>query len=762
MRKENKKSKESGSFRQRGEKQLHKSFIRSASIPGLWKKLAVVFVFSVIVLLLFEVTKSWILTNLTIWESHFITIIVLSIVATISSYYLNKKQEDMLLSLSMENDERILSEKALMESEEKLRSIMENSPDAIFMINPQGKYIYTNKAVTTMLGYTSDEMKEKTIADISPPDKLDEYFEIFKRVLVEGKTFAEIELLKNDGNYISTDLNTVLLPDGMVYGSCRDISERKQTELEQKIMFEITNGLTTNSNQNELLWLIHHSVKKAIYAENFFIALYDENTGLFSFPYFEDKFDQPPSPTAMSKSCTAYVYRSGKPLQLTEDSFQQLVEQNEVELVGYHSPSWVGVPLKTHSKTIGVLVLQHYEKDNVYSEKDVNFLATIGNQIAIVLEIKIAEQALRESETKLNVILQSTADGILAADGNGKVIKTNERFAQLWNIPTSLINSGDDNALLDFVLFQLIDPNEFISKVKKLYNSTDEDLDQLHFKDGRIFERFSSPLLMPDSSLGRVWSFRDITEQKRAELEIKERNEQLIKLNAEKDKFFSIIAHDLKGPFNGFLNLTELMADSTELFSPAEYIEYSKMLNEAARNLYKLLENLLEWAQVQKGAIDFTPKDSDLSKMVSQSIDTIFQRALQKKISIINEIIDTQKVYADEKMIGTVLRNLLSNAIKFTRTDGRAIIKSKWLDNDTIEVSVEDNGVGISEKDVNKLFKIEEKVSSKGTDGESSTGLGLLLCKEFIEMHGGKIWVESELGKGSKFKFTLHKSILTS
>ncbi|WP_025866352.1 sensor histidine kinase, partial [Prolixibacter bellariivorans] len=133
------------------------------------------------------------------------------------------------------------------------------------------------------------------------------------------------------------------------------------------------------------------------------------------------------------------------------------------------------------------------------------------------------------------------------------------------------------------------------------------------------------------------------------------------------------------------------------------------------------------------------------------------QRAKQKRISIINEVVNMQKVYADEKMIGTVLRNLLSNAVKFTRKDGKTIIRSQWLDDNIIEVSVEDDGIGIPEKDINRLFKIEEKVSSQGTEGESSTGLGLLLCKEFIEMHGGKIWVESEYGKGSKFKFTLHK-----
>ena len=168
----------------------------------------------------------------------------------------------------------------------------------------------------------------------------------------------------------------------------------------------------------------------------------------------------------------------------------------------------------------------------------------------------------------------------------------------------------------------------------------------------------------------------------------------------------------------------------------------------------------MEWAQVQRGSINFTPIDTDLSEMVSQSIDTVYQRALQKRITIDNEIVGTQKVLADEKMIGTVLRNLLSNAIKFTRKDGKVIIKTERTNNGTVEISVEDNGVGIAEKNVKRLFKIEEKVSSQGTDGEASTGLGLLLCKEFIEMNGGKILVESKEGKGSKFSFTLRKSVL--
>jgi len=247
----------------------------------------------------------------------------------------------------------------------------------------------------------------------------------------------------------------------------------------------------------------------------------------------------------------------------------------------------------------------------------------------------------------------------------------------------------------------------------------------------------------------------DITERKYAEDELNKNFEQVTKLNTEKDKFFSIIAHDLRSPFYGLLGLTELMAENTENFSQAEFVEHSKSLNNAAKKLYKLLEYLLEWAQIQNGAIEFTPNNFVLKKLVSESVDSIYERALQKRIEIINEVDNSQKVYADEKMIGSVLRNLLSNAVKFTRTNGKISIKTEHPNNGKVTISIEDNGVGIPEDDIEKLFKIEEKVRTHGTDGELSIGLGLLLCKEFIDLHGEKIWVESNEKTGSKFSFTL-------
>ena len=253
--------------------------------------------------------------------------------------------------------------------------------------------------------------------------------------------------------------------------------------------------------------------------------------------------------------------------------------------------------------------------------------------------------------------------------------------------------------------------------------------------------------------------FSGIIIRKHAENEIKSKNQQLQKTNSEKDKFFSIIAHDLRSPFSGFLNLTELMAEGSEDFSKVELTDFSKALHDSASTVYKLLENLLEWAQMQKGTISFAPGELSLAEVVSFGIDTINQRALQKGITLINEIPETQQVYADEKMINTVLRNFLSNAVKFTKRDGRIVVRSKKIDAEMIQISVQDTGVGMAEKDVNRLFKMEEKVSSKGTDGEPSTGLGLLLCKEFVEKNGGKVWAESTKGEGSIFYFTVPESM---
>ncbi|MBI2417661.1 MAG: PAS domain-containing protein [Ignavibacteriales bacterium] len=250
----------------------------------------------------------------------------------------------------------------------------------------------------------------------------------------------------------------------------------------------------------------------------------------------------------------------------------------------------------------------------------------------------------------------------------------------------------------------------------------------------------------------------DITERKQIEEELKIKNEELKAINAAKDKIFSIIAHDLKSPFQGFLGLTEILADSTEDFSKEEMVDIGTEMYQATVNLFALIKNLLQWAQMQNGSIIFQPKTIQLAHLVIEVIESCRQRSKQKGIRIFNQVPETFLVEADETLLNSVLLNLLSNAIKFTHRGGTVVVKAHGNADQIIEISVTDTGTGMSQELVEKLFVIGEKTGKVGTEGELSTGLGLLLCKEFIEKMGGQILVESEEGKGSTFRFSLKRA----
>ncbi len=252
-----------------------------------------------------------------------------------------------------------------------------------------------------------------------------------------------------------------------------------------------------------------------------------------------------------------------------------------------------------------------------------------------------------------------------------------------------------------------------------------------------------------------VANARKFMKIKEDEKQIRQHSLELKELNATKDKFFSIIAHDLKSPFTGFISLTEILTDGFTQFSKVELSKFFKEMNKSANNIYKLLVNLLDWAKMQQGTVSYDPKEILLVEVVLNNIDLINKRGEQKGIDIIFNNIANQKIYADTSMLNAIMRNLLSNAVKFTTKGGKIIINAKEIENKMIQISVSDTGIGMSDAFCKRLFKLEEKVGRKGTDGEDSTGLGLLLCKEFVEKHGGKIWAESEENVGSTFHFTL-------
>ena len=231
-------------------------------------------------------------------------------------------------------------------------------------------------------------------------------------------------------------------------------------------------------------------------------------------------------------------------------------------------------------------------------------------------------------------------------------------------------------------------------------------------------------------------------------------NIKLQELNASKDKFFSIIAHDLKNPFNNILASSNMVATNFNTMKLTQILKSVKLINNSANSAFKLLENLLEWARSQTGLIEFSQELTKLKDVIDLAIGNTQSFAMDKEISLIYEHNGNIKVFVDKNMMNTVLRNLITNAIKYTHKGGKVKITANEQNNYAI-VSVIDTGVGIEPAIMEKLFKINEKVSTKGTEKETGTGLGLLLCKEFVEKHGGEIWVESVLGAGSEFKFSL-------
>ncbi|MBA4408585.1 MAG: two-component regulator propeller domain-containing protein [Bacteroidota bacterium] len=229
---------------------------------------------------------------------------------------------------------------------------------------------------------------------------------------------------------------------------------------------------------------------------------------------------------------------------------------------------------------------------------------------------------------------------------------------------------------------------------------------------------------------------------------------KLYELNASKDKFFSIIAHDLKNPFNTIIGFSEMLKEDIRTIDLETIEEFAGMINTSAVQTLSLLENLLEWANSQTGKILFKPIPINLSGLLNEEFGILNDMAKGKNIELKNSITEDLTILADKNMLKTILRNLTSNAIKFTYKNGKVEVKA-FIDNNHVEISVSDSGIGMTKETMAKLFRIDANLSTSGTENEKGTGLGLILCKEFVEKHQGKIWVETEVGKGSQFKFTL-------
>lgn len=295
-----------------------------------------------------------------------------------------------------------------------------------------------------------------------------------------------------------------------------------------------------------------------------------------------------------------------------------------------------------------------------------------------------------------------------------------------------------------------------IEENKPLENYKGEQ--EYYRKDGSIMwaEVLTFPIVGADKkSITLLGVSRDISERKLFEAQLLEQAEHLKELNATKDKFFSIISHDLRSPFNGLIGLLQIIEKRLMSMSLTEIHQYILTLESSTKKLFMLLENLLEWSKIQTGSLIAKPSMFVLKDTIHNTCDLTTDIVIKKGILLEIEVPDQLSVFSDERMVEGILRNLTSNAIKFTTQGGKVRIAAKMVSDGLVQISVIDTGIGMSQKIIDSLFVLETKNGRKGTDGEPSSGLGLILVKEFVEKIGGEIWVESEESVGSKFHFTI-------
>ncbi len=264
---------------------------------------------------------------------------------------------------------------------------------------------------------------------------------------------------------------------------------------------------------------------------------------------------------------------------------------------------------------------------------------------------------------------------------------------------------------------------------------------------------------LPDSSDGDHESTNESnSELHRLNDELAARNEELLEIVASRDKFISIIAHDIKNPFTALLGFSEFLFKNIDNVDKEEIEEIARAMFQSSRLIFSFLENLLQWARLRTDRIEFNPVMIDLYAVTEGITELLTDNAQLKDITLSNAIPEGTWVFADEPSISSVLRNLISNAIKFSRKGGKVTVSSQIKD-DYVHVQVSDSGVGMRQEDVAKIFRIDKSHTTVGTNNERGTGLGLKLCKEFVERNGGTIWVESTLNKGSIFTFTLYRKV---
>jgi len=374
-------------------------------------------------------------------------------------------------------------------------------------------------------------------------------------------------------------------------------------------------------------------------------------------------------------------------------------------------------------------------------------------------------QAQNLPESVWEAIFDSIPDLVTVIDKNCQVIRVNKAMAERLG--------RSEKSMIGMPCFEsihgLTSPHERCPHIKLLQDSKGHVEEIYEPLLNGVFLVSTTPVFDQDGTImGSVHIARDITVRKQAEDKLQEYNRELEELNTSKDKFFSVIAHDLKSPFQGLLGFTNLLLDDFDKLSKEEIKSYVMNISNASHNTYALLENLLEWSRIQSGKMNFIPVKFNIANEVAGVFNILNSNAIHKEISLTNLVDLNLEVEADQNMIHSVIQNLVTNAIKFSYSLGRIVVSAEvkpmghtlmepdcTCGRQCIQINVQDDGIGIAPEAITRIFSLTDHFSLNGTANEPGTGLGLILSKEMIERHGGELTVKSKPGEGSTFSFTL-------
>lgn len=664
--------------------------------------------------------------------------------------------------------------------EEKIKQLsiaVEQSSNTIVITNTHGDIEYVNPKFEDLTGYTPEEAVGQNPRILNAKTQPREYYKKMWEVITKGDTWkGEFNNKKKNGELFweSVTITPIKDDNGIVLSYMavkEDITERrvldeslKQRDKYLTALNKATNVLLKGDliDYNRFVNIIGEASRSS--RTYLFKNSVDENgkllmnhIGEYCDSGIESEIDNPKLQNLSydnwfprwNKILSKGELISGKVIDLPINE-RKILERQSIKAI-------LVIPIMVNDLFWGFVGFDNCVSDREWTFLEHDFLKTA----AYNLQLRIARRRTQKLLLAENLRFQKTMDAmdavVYVADiKTNELLFLNELGKKTWGDKVgqkcySVLQEGQTK-ICDFCTNHLLlDENgnakepyiwEFQNTISKdWYQCRDQAIQWI---DGRLV---------------RMEIATVITQRKNAEQEIVKQNDKLKELVATKDKFFSIIAHDLRSPIGAMVGFSKLLVEGFDNFNIERQKEYITILHDGVDKTYKLLENLLLWSRSQQGTMRFNVENENLFLMYNETVDVLSQFAESKEIILKNKIPRDLFVEVDKDMLLTVLRNLISNAIKFTQKGGQVSINTRAIKNeendDWIEVCVKDNGIGLSSEMKWKLFDITKSVTSKGTENESGTGLGLILCKEFIEKHGGEIWVESEIGKGSTFIFTL-------